>query len=328
MLTLFTTGKVFRGHDGIIQRNALGSWKQLHPDVEVILFGDEEGAAEVCAELGLCHEPHVERHESRVKRLDYIFSRAQEIGRHEYFCFVNCDIILMQDFLRAFEKARAWRQRFLFVAQRWDTDITEPIDFRDGQWSNKLRQLAETQGVQQNEFWVDLFVFRKGQYPDMPPLLVGHCYWDTWMIWNALHSGTPVLDGTSFVMPIHQNHGYNPMFGRVKGSPDDTLSRHNLELIGGLKRIRHIKSSTHRLSRGGGIHKRLTRRLQHRVLRLFLGVVRGFLGREKNWVQYKLWLPIWHSLLNWTRPVRASLGLRSRGARLREKVQSSMGNGK
>ncbi len=61
MLTFFTTGKPYRGHDAIIQRNALKSWTLLHPDVEVIVFGDEYGTAEICAELGLRHEPKVER---------------------------------------------------------------------------------------------------------------------------------------------------------------------------------------------------------------------------------------------------------------------------
>ena len=45
MFTFFTTAKPFRGHNGIIQRNALKSWMLLHPDAEVILFGDEEGVA-------------------------------------------------------------------------------------------------------------------------------------------------------------------------------------------------------------------------------------------------------------------------------------------
>ena len=45
MLTFFTTAKPFRGHNAIIQRNALKSWTLLRPDVEVILFGDDEGAA-------------------------------------------------------------------------------------------------------------------------------------------------------------------------------------------------------------------------------------------------------------------------------------------
>ena len=59
MLTIFSTPKPFVGHIDIIQRNAIKSWTLLHPDVEVILFGDEEGAAEVCQEFGIRHEPEV-----------------------------------------------------------------------------------------------------------------------------------------------------------------------------------------------------------------------------------------------------------------------------
>src|SRR5258708_830548 len=125
MLTFFTTAKPFHGHSAIIQCNALKSWKFLYPDVEVILFGDDEGAAEICAEFGLRHEPHVERHESGMKYLNYMFDRVQKIARHDYLCYSNCDIIFMKDFSIAFEKATAWRQRFLLVARRWDTDINE-----------------------------------------------------------------------------------------------------------------------------------------------------------------------------------------------------------
>src|SRR5439155_17039784 len=51
MLTFFTTAKPFHGHDGIIQRNALRSWTLLHPEVEVNLFGSEEGAAQTAKQL-------------------------------------------------------------------------------------------------------------------------------------------------------------------------------------------------------------------------------------------------------------------------------------
>jgi len=43
-------------------------------DIEIILFGDDAGAAEISRELGLRHEPHVERNEFGTKRVDYIFS--------------------------------------------------------------------------------------------------------------------------------------------------------------------------------------------------------------------------------------------------------------
>src|SRR5258708_33627463 len=61
MITIFTTAKPFTGHSGVIQRNALKSWKELHADAEVILFGDEEGAAEAAREAGARHVGKVER---------------------------------------------------------------------------------------------------------------------------------------------------------------------------------------------------------------------------------------------------------------------------
>ena len=300
MLTFFTTAKPFRGHDGVIQRNALKSWKLLNPEVEVILFGDDEGAAEVCSELGLVHHPHVERHESGRNRLDYMFQRASQIARHEYLCFSNCDIVLMQDFWRGFQKARAWREQFLLVAQRWDTDIAEPIQFEKAGWADAVRRLALTKGVQRDEFWIDFFLFRRGLYLDMPPLMVGYCYWDMWMIWRTLKEGVAVIDGTPFIVPVHQNHGYSAASGRIKGVPTDPLSLINLELIGGPGNIRQIKSATHVLGRSGRIywtHRQYTRPLAQKLGEIAL---------------YDVWLPLWHLILGVTRPVRSVLGLRSK----------------
>src|SRR5215472_2941292 len=100
MMTLFTTAKPFRGHINTIQRNALRSWTLLHPEAEIILFGDDEGAAEVAREFGIRHEPDVERDESGMKRIDYIFGRAQAIARHDVLCYANCDILLTSDLRR------------------------------------------------------------------------------------------------------------------------------------------------------------------------------------------------------------------------------------
>ena len=113
MLTLFTTPKAFRGHIGVIQRNALRSWTLLDADVEVIVFGDDEGAAELCEELGIRHIAEVERSASGAKQLASIFGRAQEMARHDVLCYLNCDIVLTQDFVQAVRTVRAWRDRFL-----------------------------------------------------------------------------------------------------------------------------------------------------------------------------------------------------------------------
>jgi hypothetical protein len=129
MVTFFTTAKPFREHHKTIQQNALKSWTLLHPEVEVILFGDEEGAAQAAEEFGLRHEPHVKRNEFGTKRLDTMFSQAQAISRHELLCYINCDILLMEDFCDALKRVCEKHEQFLMVGRRWDMEIADPWDF-------------------------------------------------------------------------------------------------------------------------------------------------------------------------------------------------------
>ena len=139
MLTFFTTGKPFRGHSGIIQRNALRSWLLLAPDVEVILFGDDEGAGEAARELGIRDEAHTEKNASGSNRMDSMFLRAQEIARHEVLCYCNCDIVLMRDFCEALGLVKAARAQFLMVGRRWDAETKEALDFKRNDWGAQLR---------------------------------------------------------------------------------------------------------------------------------------------------------------------------------------------
>ena len=288
MLTFFTTAKPFRGHSGVIQRNALESWKRFDPDVEIILFGDDEGAREICAELGLRHEPHVERHESGMKYLNYMFARAQEIARHNYLCYSNCDIVFGKDFRQAFGKAADWQKRFLLIGRRWDTDITEPIDFQNPNWAKDLQERALTTGSHQTPVFVDFFAFTKGMYPDVPPLVVGRSYWDHWLVWKALSQDIPVIDASDFVVAVHQNHdyGYHPQ-GK-QGTNVDPLAMQNWQLSGGGEHLRSIPDATYQLSPFGHIHK--TR----------LAGVKSKLSQFKPW----------RRLMNLTFPLRKRVGLR------------------
>ena len=245
MLTLFTTAKPFTGQIDTTQRNALKSWKLLHSDVEVILFGDEQGAAEVCAELGLRHEPHVERHSSGMKYLNYLFEKAQAIARHEYLCYANCDIILLDDFYRAFVKAVSWRKRFLMIGQRWDADITEPVDFRDPGWNMALRLHVRTIGFRQAMHYIDYFAFYKGVYDQMPPFVLGRSWWDHWLVWRALARGVPVIDCSSVVMAVHQNHGHTYHPRGKQGTHEDALAEQNKGLAGNGKQLRITADSTY-----------------------------------------------------------------------------------
>ena len=261
MITFFTTAKPFRGHSATIQRNALKSWTLLHPDIEVILFGDDEGAAEVAADLGLRHEAHVERHESGMKYLHHIFGRAQEIARHDYLCYCNCDILLTDDFGRAFEKARGWRREFLLIARRWDTNITEAVDFGARDWRARIRNAALRTGVQQAYDFIDFFVFSKGLYSGLPPLVIGRSYWDHWLIWKALSQGAAVLDASHYMVAVHQNHDYGYHPAGKQGTNEDALARRNIELAGGRQHLRTLIHSTHGITKNGRIRRTPFRRL-------------------------------------------------------------------
>lgn len=77
-------------------------------------------------------------------------------------CDLNCDIILLKDFLDAFERVRRQMPKFLMVGRRWDTDITQPVDFGSAGWEDEIRKLALTTGLQQIPSFYRLFLFPQG----------------------------------------------------------------------------------------------------------------------------------------------------------------------
>ncbi|MGB2591141.1 MAG: hypothetical protein WA853_15450 [Candidatus Acidiferrum sp.] len=305
MITFFSTAKPFVGHNGITQRNALASWKRVHPDAEVILFGDDEGAEEVCRELGLRHEPCREEGAERVRRADFMFQRAQEIGRNQLFCYANCDIVLMSDFRRALEAVSAAEAKFLMVGRRWDTEIGEAIDFGDARWEEQVRKRATAARGQRDGGWIDYFAFSRGVYgADFPALVVGRVYWDNWMVWKALEDGCAVVDASRSVMAVHQNHDYSHHPQGKQGVWGDDEAKRNLERIGGWKHLRAIEDAALVL-RADGLRKNTGRHWCH---------FKRQVGGMRRWLVCYCWHPVWFFLLDVSRPMRTALGLRGKSA--------------
>lgn len=278
----------------MIQRNALKSWTRLHPDVEVILFGDDDGTAEIALELELRHEPNVARNEFGTKRIDYLFSRAQQMARHEVLCYANCDIVLLPDFARALERVCALHRRFLMVGRRWDTDVTEPVDVSVRGWDEQLRRLALAKGVRQPAWSVDYFAFPRGLYTQMPPLVVGRIWWDHWLVWKARQEGTAVVDASSQVLAIHQSHDYGYHPAGAAGIRNDEQAQGNYAAAGGKWHLYTIDDATHILEEHG------ERQNWKRLYAPYWRVLRPRV------------IPGWHALLDATRSVRHRIGLRQR----------------
>lgn len=300
MLTFFTTAKPFRGNNGIIQRNALKSWTLLHPDVEVILFGDEEGTSEVSRELGLRHEPHVERNEFGTKRLDSMFRRAQTVARHDLLCYINCDILLMQDFCDAVRRVRERHWHFLMVGRRWDTEIAVPLSFESKDWEVPLRLRVLQNGRRRGPEWIDYFVFSRGPYGgDVPPFVVGRVFWDNWLVWKALAASFPVIDASEHVLAVHQNHDYGYHPNGKEGVFYGAEAGRNYELAGGWRHLRTIADATEVLGKDGLKPNRLRHwaRAKRNARQAARSLLHGGIERA------------WFFVLALTRPVRRKFGL-------------------
>jgi hypothetical protein len=216
MITFFTTPKPFHGHIGVIQRNAIESWKRIHPSAEVILFGDEEGAAEAARDLAIRHVPGVTRNEHGTKYLSPIFDAAQDLAHNNRLCYINCDIILLSDFRIAAERVAAIGGRYLMAGQRWDTDITAPVDFYATDWEAAVRRVALAANQQRPPQWIDYFTFSRGLYYKNTP--AGTTGWCGMRGIPALASWTPPLSSrlSTRTMTIPTIPTARPAYGRER----------------------------------------------------------------------------------------------------------------
>jgi hypothetical protein len=241
----------------------------------------------MATELGFRHEPFVERNKFGTKRVDYIFRCVQELARHDFLCYCNCDIILLPEFCQALERVAG-----AHPGRRWDTDIIEAIDLDVTDWLRSIETLGHERGVQPPSYSVDYFAFRRGFYASIPPLVIGRIWWDHWLVWKALRQGAAVVDASEQVTAIHQNHNYGYHPAGARGVWTDEQAGKNYRLAGGRWHLFTIDDATHILRERGETA-----------------------NPGRFWAPYWRYLrpkiiPIWFALLDFSRPVRKLFGLR------------------
>ena len=232
MVTIFTTLKPFRGHFKIIQHNALKSWALLRPTPQIILFGDEEGTAEVATELNLTHVPDVERSESGTPLVSSMFSLTQTLSSNPLLCFVNADIMLTGQFVEALRVVSAAKAHFVMTGRRTLVNIDKPWDFDQAAWESTLHKYAEMNGKLDDWVAMDYFAFPRSVFTEIPPFAVGRARWDNWMIYSARRRGIPVVEATHDVLAIHQNHDYSHLVGGIREVFAGPEGQRNQELYG------------------------------------------------------------------------------------------------
>ena len=274
----------------MIQRNAVKSWTLL-PDVEVILLGNEAGLAEAAQELGVEHIPEVELNANGTPLISSMFQLARENSHSDLLCIINADMILMPDFLEAARSSLLQRDSFVLLSQRWDLDVTQPIEFTEG-WQNRLSSTVHRRGSLHRPAGSDFFLFPRSCYINLPDFTIGRAGWDNWMIYKARREKWTVIDCTPSVMIIHQNHDYSHLPG---GKPhyEHPDTNENIRLAGGEANIRYtILDATHQLAPGGKlVRPKLSYLRFMRGVELFLRQVFFFLPEKmiENVARPKRW---------------------------------------
>jgi len=267
-LTIFTIPKPFNSTNTIAQKNAISSWLQLRPRPEIILCGNDEGVAEAAAEFGIQHIPEIVVTRYGSPLVSDVFHKAQTAASHDVIAYVNTDIILFQDFLDSVVRVKEYGfSKFLMIGQRWDSDLSEPIDFNDPGWRQTLEKKTRAAGRLHAATGKDYFVFPKGLWGKMPELVVGRGHWDNWLVFKPLTDAVPVIDASESVFIVHQDHDYSHM----PGSNENWLERpecvQNRSLSGYGAWHGHISDATWVLSNGqlrrrfdfGNIHEVIER---------------------------------------------------------------------
>ncbi len=265
-ITLFSAPKPFTNpHIAVIQRNAIRSWQNLGEQVQIVLIGEEEGLAETAAELGICHLRQVQRNEQGTPLVSSIFSLAREFSSAPVLAYVNGDILLLSDFVQAVRHAADQLERFLLISQRWDLAVPRELDFT-GDWEQRLKAELTRKARLHPPAGSDVFVFPRREFDPLPDFAIGRAGWDNWMIYSARKNGIPVVDATSSMTVIHQDHDYSHLPG---GKPHYDLpeSQVNMQMGGGPGSMYTILDSTCRLENGrikapAWSWLRLTRRLE------------------------------------------------------------------
>jgi hypothetical protein len=236
IITIFTAPKPFTNpHISLIQRNAILSWLNLGDEVNVVMIGDEPGMAEFASEAGVLHLPQVARNPLGTPLVSSIFAMARQISISPLLAYSNADILLTPQFVNIASQVYCQVKEFLIVGQRYDLILQHALDFNLG-WDIRLLADIQSRGRLHPPAGSDYFIFPRTCFVDLPNFAIGRAGWDNWMIYYARTQHIPVVDATSSITAIHQDHDYSHL---PNGQPHYRLpeSSENLRLAGGQRTV-------------------------------------------------------------------------------------------
>lgn len=253
-LTIFAVPKAFKGHEAVIQKNAIRSWALLDPKPEIILMGNDHGVREMALEVGARHIPDIATNEFGTPLVDNIFRKAWDEAANDILAYVNADIILMNDFQAAAARVIEQFPEFLVIGQRWDLPIWEEIDFQSPAWLETLWKDVQENGFLHAETGLDYFIHLRGLWRGIPPFALGRTAWDNWLVKRPHEDKIPIIDGTGFITAVHQDHGYGHCLGGMEGAWKGVEAARNRAMAGTIDDNSFTSAAKWKLSSSCAIH--------------------------------------------------------------------------
>jgi hypothetical protein len=217
VLTIFCSPKPFTGETTWNQLNALRSWRGIHPDLEIIIFGSPSGAAEAAAEVSATLVPDIQTSPSGAPSFNAMVAYVSAHGRHDMLVYANCDILLNATLLKAMLNVRKRLTRFLLIGECMDLSQGSILDARDANWTYCLQSFAESGSLSvRGPAAVDYFGFRKNMWEHLPPVFMGRSLCDQALLHYCFRNGIPVVDASRVTMALHQFHKYSHVCGGLQ----------------------------------------------------------------------------------------------------------------
>jgi len=249
LLTIFSAPKPFTNpHIADIQYNALLSWVNLAPDVDVLLIGQEEGLPEASRYFGIQQLDNVRRNEAGTPLISSMFQLARSASTSPFLGIINTDILLLPDLLESLHVIAQRFDRFVMAGQRWNLEVEERLKY-SCEFYSQLKNKVMQEGIRHTLMGSDYFIFPRECYSDVPDFAIGRAGWDNWMIFKSRWEGWPFVDASQDVMLVHQSHDYSHL---ANGQPHYRLpeTKVNVRLAGGEHTIFTLKDATHLLKDG------------------------------------------------------------------------------
>ena len=270
MISLLCSPKPFVGRNALNQSNALHSWKAIHPDIEIILFGHPTGVEPVVEELHAVLVPEIECSSTGAPSFNAMVAYAKQYARYDLQAYVNCDILLNSSFLNAITASHKRFTHFLLVGERIDLDQQSTIDTCKSDWLNVLAPLVkEGHLTLHGPTGVDYFGFMRGMWDSLPPVYMGRARCDQALLHYCLNRHIPIVDATQIVTAVHQYHDYS----HVQGGRQEVFGGIDLSTMARTHNLHHsvptITDADWRLTYDGYLTKRHNRRSPMRTIELW-----------------------------------------------------------